>query len=523
MRTLFYRVLNVVRYIVGAMPKRRLSSPVLYRVVHYTLVVLITVLLAAFSDRITAPSELDLPYWWLRRFWWGILAILFYLFVRLLVYLIGLLLARDEPEFADIEYAWNAGIAALQRQGLDMRWLPTILVNGLTPAQERNLFDGSRMSWKVVAPPPDERSVVLRFFASDDGLFISCTGVGATSMQLSQGRSLAAVSASNPNATMSRPGGSATLRREDLAAAARPTEGELFASRPGRLRRRCCRRRIRVASLRRRVRPLKWWPIPSTITSWRWPSGGWATCAICCRRTASRIRAMNGMIQAVPLSWSSNQRELAKLCPAAAHDVEGVVECLELQFPMVLLVTDLDQLSGFEEFLERCGKLDGRFRHSRAGSRFPAGATIDEKHSAWAVERGLHWFRGWTYSSLASDLGNTAGNRKLFRLLCDLSDRRGRLEFLLKKCFAFKRQPSDAVRLSGFYFSATGEGSAPGVHSRGAPEGPGRTERSRLERAPSAAGPLGPTLGMAAVSAGWYSAGRWGLRRLEVVPGEVGS
>jgi type VI protein secretion system component VasK len=169
---------------------------------------------------------------------------------------------------------------------------------------------------------------------------------------------------------------------------------------------------------------------------------------------------LNGMIQMVPISWAENQRDLAKLCPAPAKDLQEVLESVQMQCPTLLLVTELEQLSGFSDFLERCGKTDSRFVNSRAGSRFPAGAAVDDEHAGWAVERSLHWFRGWVYAILAGDLDNNAGNRRLFRLLCGLSDYRQRLQYLLRHCFEFRKEVSQAVRLSGCYFAATGEGSS---------------------------------------------------------------
>ncbi len=167
--------------------------------------------------------------------------------------------------------------------------------------------------------------------------------------------------------------------------------------------------------------------------------------------------AANGMVQAAPISWSANQHELTKLCPAVALDLETVTHALELQMPVVLVFSEVEVLQGFGEFLERCGRIDPRFRDTRAGSRFPAGLPIDADNVRWAIERGLQWFRGWAYTAFAQDLQNP-GNRKMYQFLCDLSDRRHRLEYQVKRAFEFRSPTSEPVRLSGCYFAATGQG-----------------------------------------------------------------
>ncbi len=184
MSSFFYRVYGWIRWLFGVVPRSAIKSSTLYLVIHYTIVTVVTLLLAYFSDRISDPEEWNLPYYFLRRFWWGIMFLLVYLFIRLVIYLIGLLRIHDEPEFEDIDRDWMAGMAGLQREGLDLRWLPAFIINGLTPEQERSVIQGSRLNWKVIAPPLEERSAVLRFFANDDAVFISCTGVGAMTWAL---------------------------------------------------------------------------------------------------------------------------------------------------------------------------------------------------------------------------------------------------------------------------------------------------------------------------------------------------
>jgi type VI protein secretion system component VasK len=165
---------------------------------------------------------------------------------------------------------------------------------------------------------------------------------------------------------------------------------------------------------------------------------------------------INGLLQAIPLSWAADPANARKLAPAIKDDLIAVHETFQLQFPVVAVVTEMDAISGMKDFLLRAERMQPGLRLSRAGSSFASGAEINDKHAEWVVDRGMHWFRGWVYTAFSTDIDNR-DNQKLFYMLCEISQRRNALVALLRD--SLYRIVSPAPRLHGVYFSATGRAS----------------------------------------------------------------
>ncbi len=152
------------------------------------------------------------------------------------------------------------------------------------------------------------------------------------------------------------------------------------------------------------------------------------------------------MLQAVPLSWATDPDNARKLAPAIRDDVVAVHTALNLQFPVVAMVTELDDVSGVREFLLRSERLHPGLRMSRAGSSFAPGADVSEKNAEWVVDAGLRWFRGWVYNAFSYDIDNR-DNSRLFQMICELGQRRDSLIILLRESLYRIVKPN--VRLHG--------------------------------------------------------------------------
>ena len=189
LRIFFYRALEFFRWIFGIVPKSSIGgSKVVFRIVHYTFWVLLIVLCAIFSPWVRDPDAIrnagrgD----FVANYWLGILVFLFYVLGKAVVYVLSLLRIEDRPEFEDIERCWRAGMEAFERERMDFQWIPVFLVNGLTAQQEKAMFKAADLSWRVIAPPLEDTAAVLRFYANDEQVFISCTGIGAMNRQVSK-------------------------------------------------------------------------------------------------------------------------------------------------------------------------------------------------------------------------------------------------------------------------------------------------------------------------------------------------
>ncbi len=152
-----------------------------YQALHILLVVVAVMLFGYFSPWLTDPNDVkvsDAPF--IQKHFWGFAVLLLYLLIRVAIFVIRLLMERED-EFDDIRRAWEAGLAGLDRVGLDIQWLPVFIVVGAGD-EEDSLFRAARMSWKTTAPGREDAAPV-RVFATEEAIFISCTGAGAVAAQ----------------------------------------------------------------------------------------------------------------------------------------------------------------------------------------------------------------------------------------------------------------------------------------------------------------------------------------------------
>jgi hypothetical protein len=108
--------------------------------------------------------------------------------IALLVLLIPIVLYKalkvwlegETSLFPDIDHAWKAGLAELDRQGLDPSQIPLFLVLGSSGENhEKALFDASRLSLNVGGAP--QGPAALHWYANPDSIYIVSTGVGSLS------------------------------------------------------------------------------------------------------------------------------------------------------------------------------------------------------------------------------------------------------------------------------------------------------------------------------------------------------
>lgn len=509
---MFAKILTWLKWIFGVVPKSAIGSAVVYRVIHYTLVFIVFVILGIFSNSIMRSlglPQMDHPgFEWIDRFWCGFVFLLGYAIVRVVLYLLTILGIEEEGEFLDIDRPWDKALAALEEDGLGIDDLPLFLVNGLTPQQEQSVFqEAAGIDWLVVSPPANETNSPLRVFANSDAIFISCTGIGSVSCQqgkvvegsiTSSGRTSAPIGIGNQTQVAGTPGSIMAAARTGTGtivggipappptppkaggtvpaggfAAPPPTAppaapvappratgtlrsiGAAFAQAtmsPGGVQR--AMKSFAGADAqekgygKKQVAPIN--EIEAEI-------GNRRIDYLCSkiREARSPYCPINGFMQAIPVTWATSDEYAKKLAPAIRNDVETVHEALQLQFPVVVVFSELDSLPGLKEFLVRLERIQRGIRNSRAGSRFWPGATIDAKSIELVLDRAMNWFRGWIYAAFADDISSHE-NQSLFHLLCSIRQKKSALEILLRGSLYQATDPE--MRLSGCYFSATGAG-----------------------------------------------------------------
>ncbi len=483
MGSFFYRMLDWCRWLFGVVPKSAIGSPKSYLFVHYIFIAVITLLLAIFSDSIVNSLHFTPPKFeirWISDIWCGVLFLLLYGIVRTVLFLIGLLGIEEESDFPDIEADWKEILTALERERLYIDELPLFLVNGMTPQQERSAFEtssdnGAGSEWKVIAPPLDRNSTVLRAYARENGIFLCMSGVGVTTCQ--QGKVVA-----DSDSSISRSGASekltGTMKAGQMPEKPRPLTGTVTgmpapsaapvlamtqggsapAPRsfmgtmvPGGM-----KKAMQTFSAtnfsglkgygKKKVQP---------VTDLESLVGIRRVRFLCQLINAVRkpFCGLNGMLQAIPLSWASDPDYARKLAPAVRDDLVAVHSVLHLQFPVIAMFTELDDLSGMREFLLRTERICPGLRKTRAGSSFPKGVEMTESMAQWITDSGLQWFRRWVYAGFANDLDHRE-NPKMFQMVCELGQRRDGIMVLLRECLYAGIKP--ALRLHGVYFAATG-------------------------------------------------------------------
>ncbi|MEO2017611.1 MAG: type VI secretion protein IcmF/TssM N-terminal domain-containing protein [Fuerstiella sp.] len=485
MRSFFYQCLEWIKLACGVMPRSGFGSRKLYLVVHYCFMLLLAVLCGVFNDSIRnlLPEMLkgEPKLGFLNGIWCTIVFVIVYCIIRIVLHLMELMGIEDESDFPDIEDDWHEILEALDRERLPIDDVPLFLVNGLTPQQEQSSLEAaSGIDWRVIAPPLTKKSTVLRVFANDDAIYLSCTDIGTTNLQQRKVASGASGGRSDAGPAMSAPGGGVTgtmkagqigavLEKAKAATGTNPAGVQEAASAPppaapsggiggifGTIVPGGLKRAMESFSAvhhndnkgygKKRLTPLS--DMESML--------GIRRMEFVCHLIKEARRPycpINGLLQAVPFSWAEEMDYARTLVSAIRDDVVAIHEQLHLQFPVVVIVTELDDVSGMREFILRTERLQPGLRLSRAGTSFASGADVSDTNAAWVIDRSMQWFRGWVYSAFSSDLDNR-DNQKLFNMLCGINQRRDALVSLLRD--SLYKVVTPRLRLHGCYFCATG-------------------------------------------------------------------
>ena len=121
--------------------------------------------------------------------------------------------------FPDIDHAWKAGLAELDRQGLNPLQIPIFLILGSSGEQhEKALFDATRLSVNVTGAP--QGPAALHWYANPDGIYLFASGVGCLSRLSAQAAEIIGQEKIRPLPAGPRPVGDA-LRGTIVAAGSR--------------------------------------------------------------------------------------------------------------------------------------------------------------------------------------------------------------------------------------------------------------------------------------------------------------
>jgi hypothetical protein len=411
--------------------------------------------------------------------WFGRLPLIIALILILTMityYTVKLWMEGEGSPFEDIDRAWQAGVEALEKNHFDLRQIPIFLLLGSEgPDQNRVLFNAARVSLTVDNVPPGPAAI--HWYANQDAIYIVCTEVGCIS-RLAQyakqgGTAAAAGAAPIPTGVASR---SATMMpSQELMEAAQQmsadgngddvAQGSLVVPPSSSV---DIRGTMMVSSVdvRETIRPSMATRAPARslelnreqIELQR------ARLAYLCKlleRNRRPLCAVNGVMTLVPIKLIiTDSSEGAWTKGAIRNDIDGLIAGLKLRFPVVSMVTGLEEEKGFDELIRRVG------RERALGQRFGKGfgvwdPPIDEEIEA-LCKHACGAFEDWSYylfkepNSLAKP-----GNRALYMLLCKVRRiLQPRLEKILIGGYSYdpETQPNATpILFSGCYFAGTGE------------------------------------------------------------------
>lgn len=468
----FFQILFTPIRLLFTSPQQLIATP--RKLLGLSLAARIAILLAMFLILCTAatywvawhkPSEV----WsvWMRNL--PIVIVLVMVIPAVAYQALKLWLEGETSAFEDIDRAWNAGLAELERNGLNLSEMPLFLVLGSAGEfQERGLFEAARLSLTVSQFP--KGSSALHWYATSEAVYLVASNVGCLSKAAALGETIGEEEkkqqlAPAPAAGFNPHGGTMDLGAVDIrstmttpaapkpAPAARPdmrgtmilpSYGDASAG-PA---------EVEVEKKHIRLPREEFESQPQRLRY---------LCRLI-RRARQPFCPINGALTLLPynvIQWG--RLEALEVQKAAQSDLTTLASALRLRFPVTALVTGMERESGFRELVRRVGA--ERARLQRFGKGFKVwDSTAPEQlgalcaHACGAFELFIYELFRERDSLTVPE--KAPGNRKLYSLLGKIRrDFQSRLDGILVEGYGY--DPDRASRelpllFGGCYFAATG-------------------------------------------------------------------
>jgi hypothetical protein len=379
-------------------------------------------------------------------------------------------LEGEVSRYPDIDFAWKAGRAELEKNGIDLTETPIFLVLGTaSEAHEKAIADGARLRLRIREIPVGPAA--LHWYANPDGVYIFCTETSALSKLANVAEKLRN-EAPYPQPQLNIPA-SASIRGTIVPDAQEPAGPSLRMS----------------------------GPVPGDTEGSRGPTNIRGTMVVgggadvddamsagapdkqiahltaqeaaeqthrleylgqLLRRAREPLCAINGVVTLLPY-------ELIRIGPGGAREVQKMItgdlgalsRTLKLRCPVTAIVGGMENESGFRELIRRVGL------ERAAAQRFGKGFGVWNPPSPEQLEavcsHACGSFEDWVYSLFKEKgaLGKETGNKKLYSLLCSIRrDFKDRFTNLVAGAYsneAGQKQHADPLLFGGCYFAATGE------------------------------------------------------------------
>jgi hypothetical protein len=437
------------------------------RVAILVAVFLIILLLYAFGVYFFLPEQRRIA----ASAWWTpqrmiILAALAVPIPYLVYKLLQLWLQGEISRYPDIDFAWKAGIAELQANGLDLTQVPLFVVLGSnSETQEKALLDAAQVPLRVRGIP--NGSAALHWFGNPDGIYLMCSEVGCLSkLAVLAKRAVDEVKAA-PVRSAPRGGGNVreTMRPGDVRGTMMLGGGEAMPAAASRSKPSFDPRGTIVAGYTDEDEVAAG-PVEKTAVTLSPADAAEQErrlAYLCSLITQARqpLCPINGVLTLLPFSIVQTGRlEGVQLQRVVKRDVSVLTEKLGLRCPVTAVVTGLEEESGFREMVRRVGR--ERAIPQRFGKGFDVWNPPEPEQLEALSAHACGAFEDQVYA-LFREKGALAkpGNTKLYALLCKIRHSvQNSLTNTLIGGYSTendKESSAEPLLFGGCYFAGTGD------------------------------------------------------------------
>jgi hypothetical protein len=399
---------------------------------------------------------LDAPYPILRRVWLPLLFLLLYLATWLAHWLWRLLGPGDLlNKFPDIASAWEEGLRALARAGIDLADAPVFLFLGQPAGTDEALFSAAGLRLQVERIPISPQAPI-RLYANRDGIYVVCPGASLVARMAdllnNEEAAVPRIEAQTQPPQETEPTQEASSAAppattdgkspEPTPAQEKPTEETRSASTPRTKSGMLLRDTDEVERLLARLQFVCW----------------------LIRRSRRPYCSVNGLVLLLPLAASSTEESAHQTALVCQRELHAAREMLGVHCPLLALICDLEKVPGFHTLMDR---LPSQQRQRVLGQALPLVPDLPVTGIPAMVDTAAQWVFGTQIPSLVYRLLQLEqsssqeerkeairGNSLLYNWLGQITQRQNQLVHLLTRGTLL---PGETRHLfGGFYLAGTG-------------------------------------------------------------------
>ncbi len=379
----------------------------------------------------------------------------------------------ETSPFPDIDAAWNAGLSALAKSGIDLGSTPLYLGIGVQDANSAGTLMNAS-GWELLVDGKPDGASPLRWYASREAVIVFCLDASGLSLCHAPQREGATNQRANPSSGASnirqtliagsggfesdaeKEGRRLGLRGTMIADA--PVDRGVVSARP-------------ALGLRGTMIAGAGEPGPAFEASESQTSIGSVDrtellqqserlARVCklARQSRQPFCTLNGVAAFVHWKLVSSNRPNS-LAMALRQDTCTIVEHGGLHAPLLVVVSGMENEIGFSELVRRVG--EERAQGNRFGQGFNHQASPSQPHMIALANNAAGAFEGWVYDLFRQpDCLSRANNDKLFATLCRIRSfvQPQLIDLFVGYSESITAEQPRSLFLGGCYFAATGGG-----------------------------------------------------------------